>query len=248
LAIYGEDIVKNSIYEKDELLKKVAINNTDLNNWERLKLVSPVGYSDEKVPLYSGDMVEKIIHIKKLLDFGYELNEIQKIIKKIGLPAKVNENIKQNDKQNYVTVGKLAEQIGVSPRTIKHWEDKGIIEPDMRSEGGFRLYSRNFVFLCELIKDLQLFGYSLEEIKVVSDLFRDYLTICEHLDDYSCEEVSQKIDLMSTEIKALFEKINLLKEGIQRWDDLLKKKKKEIATLQSRNKKRLKSEEKSDDE
>jgi len=248
LAIYGEDIVKNSIYEKDELLKKVAINNTDLNNWERLKLVSPVGYSDEKVPLYSGDMVEKIIHIKKLLDFGYELNDIQKIIKKIGLPAKVNENIKQNDKQNYVTVGKLAEQIGVSPRTIKHWEDKGIIEPDMRSEGGFRLYSRNFVFLCELIRDLQLFGYSLEEIKVVSDLFRDYLTICEHLDDYSCEEVSQKIDLMSTEIKTLFEKINLLKEGIQRWDDLLKKKKKEIATLQSRNKKRLKSEEKSDNE
>lgn len=248
MAIYGEDIVKNSIYEKDELLKKVAINNTDLNNWERLKLVSPVGYSDEKVPLYSGDMVEKIIHIKKLLDFGYELNDIQKIIKKIGLPAKVNENIKQNDKQNYVTVGKLAEQIGVSPRTIKHWEDKGIIEPDMRSEGGFRLYSRNFVFLCELIRDLQLFGYSLEEIKVVSDLFRDYLTICEHLDDYSCEEVSQKIDLMSTEIKTLFEKINLLKEGIQRWDDLLKKKKKEIATLQSRNKKRLKSEEKSDNE
>lgn len=246
--IYGEDVMQKSIYEKDELLKKVAINDTDLNNWERLKLVSPVGYSDEKVPLYSGDMVEKIIHIKRLLDFGYGLGEIQKIIKKVGLPTKVNENTKQNGEQDYITVGQLAEQIGVSPRTIKHWEDKGIIEPDMRSEGGFRLYSRNFVFLCELIRDLQLFGYSLEEIKVVSDLFKDYLTICEHLNDYSCEEVSQKIDLMSAEVKTLFEKINLLKKGIQRWEDLLKKKKKEIATLQSRNKKRLKTEEKPDNE
>ncbi|HCL00180.1 MAG TPA: hypothetical protein DHW42_08785 [Candidatus Marinimicrobia bacterium] len=240
--------MKISICGKDELLKKTAISDTDLNNWERLKLVSPVGYSDEKVPLYFGDMVEKIIHIKKLLDFGYELSEIQKIIKKVGLPAKVNENTKQNDEQNYVTVGKLAEQIGVSPRTIKHWEDKGIIEPDMRSEGGFRLYSRNYVFLCELIRDLQLFGYSLEEIKAVSDLFKDYLMICEHFGEHSPEEVSHKIDLMSAEIKALFGKINLLKKGIQRWEDLLKKKKKEIAALQSRNKKRLKYEEKPDNE
>jgi len=248
MVSYVEVEMKNSIYEKDELLEKAAINDTDLNNWERLKLVSPVGYTDENVPLYSSDMVEKIIHIKKLLDFGYGLDEIQKIIKKVGLPTKVNENKKQNDEQDYVTVGKLAEQIGVSTRTIKHWEDKGIIEPDMRSEGGFRLYSSNFVFLCELIRDLQLFGYSLEEIKEVSDLFKEYLTICEHFSEHSPEEVSRKIDLMSAEIKALFEKINLLKKGIQRWEDLLKKKKKEIAALQSRNKKRLKPEEKSGDE
>ncbi len=240
--------MKNSIYEKDELLKKVDISDADLNNWERLKLVSLVGYTDEKVPLYSSDMVEKIIHIKKLLDLGYGLGEIQKIIKKVGLPTKVNENKKQNDEQNYITVGQLAEQIGVSPRTIKHWEDKGIIEPDMRSEGGFRLYSTVYIFICELIRDLQLFGYSLEEIKVVSELFRDYLAIRDHFDAHSTEDVSQKIDLMLAEIKTLFEKINLLKKGIQRWEDLLKKKRKEIIALRSQNQKRLKPEGKSGDE
>lgn len=240
--------MKNSIYEKGELLKKVDISDADLNNWERLKLVLPVGYTDEKVPLYSSDMVEKIIHIKKLLDFGYGLGEIQKIIKKVGLPAKVNENTEQNDERNYITVGQLAEQVGVSPRTIKHWEDKGIIEPDMRSEGGFRLYSNVYIFICELIRDLQLFGYSLEEIKVVSELFRDYLAIRDRLNDHSFDDVSHKIERMLTEIEALFKKTNLLKKGIQRWEDLLKKKRKEIIALRGQNQKRLKPEEKSGDE
>ncbi|MCK7489606.1 MAG: MerR family DNA-binding transcriptional regulator [Anaerotruncus sp.] len=36
---------------------------------------------------------------------------------------------------SFLTVGNLAERSGVSPRTIKHWEDKGIIEPDMRTRG-----------------------------------------------------------------------------------------------------------------
>jgi len=240
--------MKNSIYEKGELLKKVDISDADLNNWERLKLVLPVGYTDEKVPLYSSDMVEKIIHIKKLFDLGYGLDGIQKILKKVGLPAKVVKKPKRINEQNHITVGNLAEQVGISIRTIKHWEDKGIIEPDMRSEGGFRLYSTAYIFICELIRDLQLFGYSLEEIKVVSELFRDYLAIRDRLYDYSFDDVSQKIERMLTEIKVLFKKTNLLKEGIQRWEDLLKKKRKEIIALRSQNQKRLKPEEKSGDE
>ena len=74
-------------------------------------------------------------------------------------------------------MGALAEKVGVSPRTIKHWEDMGIIEPNMRSEGGFRYYSDAYIYLCNLIKDLQLFNYSLVDIKMISDLFRYYLAI-----------------------------------------------------------------------
>ena len=56
----------------------------------------------------------------------------------------------------YITISSLAEQVGVSPRTIKHWEEKGIIESEMRSAGGFRLYSQIYVYMCKLVKDLQI--------------------------------------------------------------------------------------------
>src|SRR4030066_336204 len=95
---------------------------------------------------------------------------------KAGVPADGHGRKRAPDKDHFLTVGNLAERSGVSPRTIKHWEDKGIIEPDMRTEGGFRLYSESYVFLCQLIRDLQLFGYTLEEVKVVSDEVRDFMS------------------------------------------------------------------------
>jgi hypothetical protein len=39
-------------------------------------------------------------------------------------------------------------------------------------------------------------------------------------------------------LQALREKMNLLKEGIDRWEDLLKKKRKDVQALRVRNRKR----------
>ncbi|MGZ5480166.1 MAG: helix-turn-helix domain-containing protein, partial [Candidatus Aminicenantales bacterium] len=141
----------------------------------------------------------------------------------------------------FLTVGNLAERSGVSPRTIKHWEDKGIIEPDMRTEGGFRLYSEAYVFLCQLIRDLQLFGYTLEEIKAISDDVRTLVAIEAGTDAFPEAEVEKRLAALLEAIQALFDKMKLLEEGIERWKDLLKKKRKDILALQARNKKRAKA-------
>ena len=141
-------------------------------------------------------------------------------------------------KDLYLTVGGLADRSGVSPRTIKHWEDKGVIEPDMRTEGGFRLYSESYVFLCQLIRDLQLFGYTLEEIKTVSDEVRDFLAIQADLEVFPKSVVDSKLAAMLGKIQDLYDRMKLLKEGIARWEDLLKKNKKDIRGLRNRNRKR----------
>ncbi len=146
-----------------------------------------------------------------------------------------------DEKGKFLTVGNLAERSGVSPRTIKHWEDKGIIEPDMRTEGGFRLYSEAYVFLCQLIRDLQLFGYTLEEVKAVSDDVRTLLAIEADPDSFPRAEVEKKLEVMLEAIRALFGKMKLLREGVERWEDLLKKKKKDILALQAKNRKREKA-------
>jgi DNA-binding transcriptional MerR regulator len=227
-----------TVFTRDEFLSKFNLLETSLREWEKLKLLRPVGYTDDKLPLYSDDMQERVKHIQRLNDLGYGLDEIQKIIKKVGLPKAVEEKKNSGDSEKYLTVGDLAMRVGLSPRTIKHWEDKGIIEPDMRSEGGFRLYSGIYVYLCELIRDLQLFGYTLEEIKEFSDYFRSFLAFQNDLEAFSKDDVSRKLEAMLQEIKLLFDKMTLLEKGIERWENLLKEKKKEVLNLKKRNDKR----------
>jgi len=230
--------MNKNIFTRDEFVAKLNIEDASLREWEKAKLLKPAGFTDEKIPLYSEEMSERVAAIQKLTELGYESAEIQKILKKIGLPRASEEKRKLNVSNRYLTVGDLAERVGLSPRTIKHWEDKGIIEPDMRSEGGFRLYSGGYVYLCELVRDLQLFGYTLEEIKEISDSVRAFLAIQENPEAFPPEEVSRKLEAMLKEVDVLFDKMGQFRKGIKRWEDLLKKKKKEISDLYGRNQKR----------
>jgi len=226
--------MKKNLFILDEFCRKANVSKRLLQEWEKFRLIAPVGFTDDKIPLYSDSSIEKATNIQKLLELGYEMKDVQRIIKKIGMPKSSDKKESDMPSNQYLTVGNLADRIGVSPRTIKHWEDKGIIEPEMRSDGGFRLYPEVYVFLCKLIKDLQLFGYSLEEIKMISDHFRDFITIQNNLQSYKKTEIEAKLESMLQEIQMLFEKMKLFKEGIQRWGDLLNKKKKEILNLRLR--------------
>ena len=62
-------------------------------------------------------------------------------------------------------VGGVAERLGVSPRTIKYYEELGLIEPEARSSGGFRLYGEKEVRRLERILRLKGIGYSLATIR-----------------------------------------------------------------------------------
>jgi DNA-binding transcriptional MerR regulator len=62
-------------------------------------------------------------------------------------------------------VGEIAERLGVSPRTIKYYEELGLIQPETRSQGGFRLYGKEEVEQLERILRLKSIGYSLAAIR-----------------------------------------------------------------------------------
>lgn len=223
---------------RKEMIEKSKISEKLLNEWEELKIIKPSGFTEDKIPFYTQQTVDYINKIKKFLDIGYTHEEIEKILKKVGLPKNSGDNEDSKLLKKHLTIGGLAERVGVSTRTIKHWEDKGIIEADMRSDGGFRLYSEIYGYLCNLIKDLQLFGYSLEEIKNISDIFRTFLAIDKDILTYSKEDTSTKLDSMCSEIDKLKGRMNLFKQGIQRWQELINKKTKEINALKKKNQKR----------
>jgi DNA-binding transcriptional MerR regulator len=63
-------------------------------------------------------------------------------------------------------IGEVAERTGVTQRTLRFYEEKGLLKPPSRLEGGFRLYSEDDVERVERIKRLQtLLGLSLADIK-----------------------------------------------------------------------------------
>lgn len=66
----------------------------------------------------------------------------------------------------YLQIGEVAERTGVTQRTLRFYEEKGLLKPPTRMEGGFRLYSEADVQRVERIKRLQsLLGLTLAEIK-----------------------------------------------------------------------------------
>ena len=239
--------MRKDVLSLEDLARESGITAESLAEWTKAKLLKPAGFSGRKAPLFAAGGLDRVAHIKRLADLGYGTEEILKIIKKVGLPRDGHGRKPAAHKDSFLTVGNLAERSGVSPRTIKHWEDKGIIEPDMRTEGGFRLYPEAYVFLCQLIRDLQLFGYTLEEIKAVSDEVRTFVAIEADPDAFPEAEVEKRLAAMHAAIQALFDKMKLLEEGIERWQDLLKKKKKDILALQAKNRKRAKAAKESSD-
>lgn len=61
-------------------------------------------------------------------------------------------------------IGEVADRVGLSLRTIRFYEETGIVIPSARSAGGFRLYSESDVERLLLIKQLKPLGFSVEEI------------------------------------------------------------------------------------
>ena len=63
-------------------------------------------------------------------------------------------------------IGEVAERTGVTQRTLRFYEEKGLLKPPSRLEGGFRLYSEADILRVEQIRRLQkLLGFPLAEIK-----------------------------------------------------------------------------------
>jgi MerR family transcriptional regulator, copper efflux regulator len=64
-----------------------------------------------------------------------------------------------------VQIGQVAERTGLSLRTIRFYEENGLVVPTARSDGGFRLYSDDDVARLEVIKRMKPLGFTLEEMQ-----------------------------------------------------------------------------------
>jgi DNA-binding transcriptional MerR regulator len=62
-------------------------------------------------------------------------------------------------------IGDVADRTGLSLRTIRHYEEVGLLPEAQRSAGGFRLYTEDAVARLLLIKRMKPLEFSLEEMR-----------------------------------------------------------------------------------
>ena len=82
-------------------------------------------------------------------------------------------------------IGEVAARTGVTQRALRFYEEKGLLQPPERMEGGFRRYSDDDISRIEFVKKLQdLLGFTLSEIKemVEAEELRQQVIASRHLD------------------------------------------------------------------
>lgn len=72
-------------------------------------------------------------------------------------------------------IGEVAERLGLSLRTVRYYEEVGLVRPAERSPGGFRLYDDDAIERLALIKQMKPLEFSLDETRELLEL-RERLT------------------------------------------------------------------------
>ena len=68
---------------------------------------------------------------------------------------------------HHMQIGEVAEQTSLSLRTIRYYEEMGLVTPSARTTGGFRLYGESDVARLRLIRRMKPLEFSLEEMRHV---------------------------------------------------------------------------------
>lgn len=73
-------------------------------------------------------------------------------------------------------IGEVAARTELSLRSLRHWDEVGLLRPSGRTEGGFRLYTEGDVERILLIRRMKPLGFTLDEMRTAMsdlDLLRD---------------------------------------------------------------------------
>jgi len=127
-------------------------------------------------------------------------------------------------------IGEVADRTGVTQRTLRFYEERGLLKPPTRMEGGFRLYSEDDVARVEQIKQLQsLLGLTLAEIKEMVEAeevreelratYRPDLEVGERIKRYQkrIEVTQRQFDIISSKLAAMKDMKKDLEERLSRY-------------------------------
>ncbi|GGP98648.1 MerR family transcriptional regulator [Streptomyces virginiae] len=69
----------------------------------------------------------------------------------------------------HMQIGEVAARTELSLRTIRHYEETGLVVPSARSQGGFRLYTETDVQRLMVIRRMKPLGFTLDQMRDLLD-------------------------------------------------------------------------------
>ncbi|WP_420119156.1 MerR family transcriptional regulator [Micromonospora sp.] len=104
-------------------------------------------------------------------------------------------------------IGEAAERVGLSIRTIRHYEEAGLIVPSARSEGGFRLYTEPDLGRLAVVKRMKPLGFSLDEM-------RELLAVLDALDSATGNDRADLLDRLGMFHTAATARVTTLRDQL----------------------------------
>jgi DNA-binding transcriptional MerR regulator len=113
-------------------------------------------------------------------------------------------------------IGELASRVGLTERTIRYYEELGLLESVKRLDGGVRIYTDDDVRRLKYIRKLKTLGLSLQEMSELENLYRRHrsnrtvLPRLMELLDAHLSTLNEKVE----ELRALRDEIRSYREHV----------------------------------
>ncbi len=101
-------------------------------------------------------------------------------------------------------IGELASILDMSPRTIRYYEEVGLLNSIKRIEGAKRVYTDQDLRRLRFIKRLKLLGLTLVEMKELEDIYRIHKT--------NKKVLPKLLELLDRRMREIDERVNNLKK------------------------------------
>lgn len=87
-------------------------------------------------------------------------------------------------------IGEVAARTELSLRSLRHWDDVGLLRPSGRTDGGFRLYTEADVEKILLIRRMKPLGFTLDQM---SAAMRDIETLQQSNPDEDTAQARERL-------------------------------------------------------
>lgn len=108
--------------------------------------------------------------------------------------------------ERQMQIGEVAERTGLSLRTIRHYEEVGLVAPSARSKGGFRLYTEADIERLMVIRRMKPLDFSLEEMRDLLEI-TDKIATADASSPDETERLRERLDAYRTVADARCEKL-----------------------------------------